>query len=87
MFGDNYLSPLTTIKNAHRETCETPRRGGGYDYHALNRGVARLPLFQKYGVFDAFERVLIEAMAKHPIRLLKGWDAGAANGTSSVLRP
>jgi len=39
-------------------------------YHALNRAVARLPLFQKDGDFNAFERVLVEAMAKHPIRLL-----------------
>ena len=43
---------------------------GGYVYHALNRAVARLPLFEKDGDFDAFERVLFEAMEKHPIRLL-----------------
>jgi putative transposase len=42
----------------------------GYVYHALNRAVARLPLFQKDGDFDAFERVLAEALLKHPIRLL-----------------
>ena len=42
----------------------------GYVYHAINRAVARLPLFQKPGDYDAFERVLIEALAKHPIRLL-----------------
>src|SRR5204862_568174 len=43
---------------------------GGYVYHALNRGVARLPLFQKEGDFAAFERVLLEALSEHPIRLL-----------------
>jgi putative transposase len=43
---------------------------GGLVYHALNRAVARLPLFQKPDDYDAFERVLAEAMAKHPIRLL-----------------
>src|SRR5271170_188212 len=43
---------------------------GGYVYHALNRAVARLPLFQKDGDYDAFERVLVEAMEKHPTRLL-----------------
>jgi putative transposase len=43
---------------------------GGYVYHALNRAVARLPLFEKDGDFDAFERVLEEALVKHPIRLL-----------------
>jgi hypothetical protein len=32
---------------------------GGYVYHALNRAVARLPLFEKAGDFDAFERVLL----------------------------
>jgi putative transposase len=43
---------------------------GGYVYHALNRAVARLPLFEKDGDFAAFERVLVEAHQKHPIRLL-----------------
>jgi putative transposase len=36
----------------------------------MNRAVARLPLLQKDEDFDAFERILIEAMEKHPIRLL-----------------
>ncbi len=43
---------------------------GGYVYHAINRAVARLPLLQKDGDYQAFERVLVEAMAKHPVRLL-----------------
>ena len=43
---------------------------GGYVYHALNRAVARLPLFQKDADYDAFEGVLVEALVKHPIRLL-----------------
>src|SRR5438552_2458296 len=43
---------------------------GGYVYHALNRAVARLPLFQKNGDYEAFERVLEAALTKHPIRLL-----------------
>ena len=43
---------------------------GGLVYHALNRAVARLPLFEKDGDYEAFERVLTLAMAKHPIRLL-----------------
>jgi putative transposase len=43
---------------------------GGYIYHALNRAVARLPLFQKDADFDAFQRVLIEALAECPTRLL-----------------
>ena len=43
---------------------------GGYVYHALNRAVARLPLFQKDADYDAFERVLVEALDRHPIRVL-----------------
>lgn len=37
-------------------------------YHALNRAVARLPLFQKDADFEAFERVLALALQKHPTR-------------------
>src|SRR5437868_6297815 len=51
-----------------------PRRAryapGGLVYHVLNRAVARLPLFQKDGDYDAFVRVLVEALAEHPSRLL-----------------
>jgi len=43
---------------------------GDLVYHVLNRAVARLPLFQKPDDYDAFERVLVEAHQKHPIRLL-----------------
>lgn len=43
---------------------------GGLVYHALNRAVARLPLFQKDGDYEAFERVLALALAEHPTRLL-----------------
>jgi putative transposase len=43
---------------------------GGFVYHALNRAVARLPLFQKKADYDAFERVMALAMEKHPTRLL-----------------
>ena len=39
-------------------------------YHVLNRGVARLPLFEKEGDYAAFERVMEEAHGKHPLRLL-----------------
>lgn len=43
---------------------------GGYVYHALNRGVARLTLFEKDGDYAAFERVLAEALVEHPTRVL-----------------
>jgi putative transposase len=42
----------------------------GFVYHVLNRAVARLPLFQKEADYDAFERVLAEALITHPTRLL-----------------
>jgi hypothetical protein len=40
---------------------------GGNVYYALNRAVARLPLFEKPAGYDAFERVLLEALGVHPI--------------------
>lgn len=43
---------------------------GGFVYHALNRAVARLPLFEKDGDYEAFECVLALAMEIHPTRLL-----------------
>jgi putative transposase len=43
---------------------------GGFVYHALNRAVARLPLLQKNGDYEAFERVFQEALAEHPMRVL-----------------
>ena len=49
----------------------------GFVYHALNRAVARLPLFQKDGDFEAFERVLAEALEEHPTR-------GKQRGRSSI---
>jgi putative transposase len=39
-------------------------------YHALNRAVARLPLFEKDRDYEAFVRVLDEARSRHPIRVL-----------------
>jgi len=41
----------------------------GLVYHALNRAVARLPLFQKQADYQAFERVLCEAHAKFPLQI------------------
>jgi putative transposase len=49
----------------------TPRHApGGFVYHALNRAVARLPLFQKDADYEAFERVLTLALERHPTRVL-----------------
>ena len=43
---------------------------GGYVYHALNRAVARLPLFEKEADFEAFERVMEEAQEHYPTRIV-----------------
>jgi len=44
---------------------------GGYVYHVLNRGVARLDIFEDDADFSAFEEVLAEALARMPgVRLL-----------------
>jgi putative transposase len=42
----------------------------GLIYHALNRAVARLPLFQKEADYEAFERVIEESHQKFPIDIL-----------------
>ena len=39
-------------------------------YHALNRAVARLPLFEKDADFEAFERVIEYALQRDPTRIL-----------------
>lgn len=43
---------------------------GGYVYHAINRSCARLALFKKDRDYEAFFRVLDEALDRHPIRIL-----------------
>ena len=43
---------------------------GGYAYHVWNRGAGRLRLFKKDEDYLAFERILIEAHARHPLDLL-----------------
>ena len=43
---------------------------GGIVYHALNRAVARLILFEKEADYEAFERALHEAHERTPIRIL-----------------
>src|SRR5947209_14045888 len=50
-----------------RTARQTP---GGYVYHVLNRGTARLKLFRKPADYDAFLRVLEEAQQRCPTRLL-----------------
>ena len=49
-----------------------PKRAadGGLIYHVLNRSNARMPIFEKDGDFEAFERVLAEAVERTQTRLL-----------------
>jgi putative transposase len=49
-----------------------PRRAadGGLVYHVLNRANARLPIFETEGDYEAFERVLTEAVERTDTRLL-----------------
>jgi len=50
-----------------RSARQTP---GGYVYHALNRGTARLKLFRKAADYGAFLRVFDDALERHPVRVL-----------------
>jgi putative transposase len=54
--------------------CSIPRTArnapGGYVYHALNRAAARQVLFRKPVDYDAFVRVLDDALERCPIRIL-----------------
>src|ERR1700720_1705302 len=43
---------------------------GGYVYHVLNRGVGRSRIFSKSRDYAAFERVIKEAKAWLPMRVL-----------------
>jgi putative transposase len=43
---------------------------GAFVYHALNRAVARLPLFRKEADYTAFEQLLCQAQTRHPTRIL-----------------
>jgi REP-associated tyrosine transposase len=58
---------------------------GGLVYHVLNRAVAKLPLFRKEADYLAFERILIEAHARHPVDIL-AWCL-MKNHWHFVLRP
>jgi putative transposase len=43
---------------------------GGLVYHVLNRSAAHTKLFRSERDYEAFERVMLEAHAKHPLRVL-----------------
>ena len=43
---------------------------GGYVYHVLNRANARLTIFDDDGDYEAFEKVLVQAVERTKTRLL-----------------
>jgi hypothetical protein len=43
---------------------------GGQVYHVLNRSVGRMHLFRKEADYAAFERVMVEAHDRQPVRIL-----------------
>jgi putative transposase len=43
---------------------------GGFVFHVLNRTVAGLPLFRKEADYEAFERIMVEAHERCPLRIL-----------------
>jgi putative transposase len=43
---------------------------GGQIYHVLNRSAGKRRLFDNDADFEAFERIMIEAHQRHPIRIL-----------------
>jgi putative transposase len=44
---------------------------GGFVYHVLNRGNARLAIFEDADDYDAFERILQEGVERYQPRLLR----------------
>ncbi len=43
---------------------------GGFVYHVLNRSVGLMHMFRKESDFAAFERVMVEAHLRQPVRIL-----------------
>jgi putative transposase len=43
---------------------------GGFVYHVLNGSMGRMHMFRKELDFEAFERVMVEAHLRQPIRIL-----------------
>ncbi len=49
---------------------EARKAPGGRVYHVLNRSVGKAHLFGRDEDFQAFQRVMVEAHSRHPIRIL-----------------
>jgi hypothetical protein len=57
---------------------------GGFVYHVLNRSVGRMHMFRKESDFEAFERVMVEAHLRQPIRILS-WNGRRTGRLASTL--
>jgi hypothetical protein len=55
---------------------------GGFVYHVLNRSVGRMHMLRKESEFEAFERVMVEAHPRQPIRILSYCVPSLAGGTA-----
>src|SRR5206468_1876018 len=42
---------------------------GGIAYHVLNRAVGRIHFFRRDGDYEAFERIMLEAHRRFPLRI------------------
>ena len=58
---------------------------GGFVYHVLNRSVGMMLMFRKGADFEAFERVMVEAHQRQPIRVLSYCVIALAGGAASKL--
>jgi hypothetical protein len=58
---------------------------GGFVHHVLNRSVGRMHKFCKESDFEAFERVMVEAHLRQPIRILSYCVLSLAGGTAGEL--
>ncbi|MGA2229485.1 MAG: transposase [Tepidisphaeraceae bacterium] len=43
---------------------------GGLAYHVLNRSVGKMEMFRRDADFEAFQRIMREAIERHPIRII-----------------
>jgi putative transposase len=69
--GQEPILDLACPIEYHRDMARPPRAAeGGLVYHALNRANARLAIFDGSADYDAFLRVLEEAVVRHEMRLL-----------------
>jgi hypothetical protein len=57
------------INRCYAKKSESSTRAG-IIYHVLNRSVGRMQMFRKPSDFEAFERVMVEAHQRPPIRIL-----------------